>query len=384
MHLTLAQLEPVIAAIHATPHMVVINFAGAGSQALTWLHGVGGSSRTILEATDRYAAASLTEAVGFTPARFTSGRVARALAIRAYLRARQLAGPSAPVAGIGCTAAIATDRTKRGDHRCRLAVCQANSLTTYSLTLAKGLRSRQEEENLVSLLILRAVAQVCGVTGLPEPELAPGEKLAKAHQLPDWAARLMAGEIGWVMVWPNGRMEPGETRPGMALLSGAFNPLHTGHRQLAGVASDILGQEVCFELPLVNADKGEIGLPEARRRLAQFAGVAPVILTRAPLFSQKARLFPHSVFVLGIDTVQRLLEPRFYHNNPAEMYASFEAVRQAGCRFLVAGRMSGGRFITLEDVELPPRYRSLFEQIPPDKFRVDISSTAIRQKQKVA
>jgi hypothetical protein len=43
-----------LTAIHATPHMMTMNFAGAGAQALAWLHSVGGSSRTILEATDRY------------------------------------------------------------------------------------------------------------------------------------------------------------------------------------------------------------------------------------------------------------------------------------------------------------------------------------------
>jgi hypothetical protein len=52
------QLEQIITTIHATPQKIVFEFAGAGSQALTWLHAVGGSSRTILEATDRYLAAS--------------------------------------------------------------------------------------------------------------------------------------------------------------------------------------------------------------------------------------------------------------------------------------------------------------------------------------
>src|SRR5512136_684616 len=150
MSITLTPLEPVIAAIHAAPRQVVIDFAGAGAQALTWLHGVPGSSRTILEATDRYAAASLTEAIGFAPEQFASVEVARALALRAYSRACRLAGPTTLVAGIGCTAAIATDRPKRGDHRCCLAVCDEQSLTTYTLTLTKGRRTRQEEENLVS------------------------------------------------------------------------------------------------------------------------------------------------------------------------------------------------------------------------------------------
>jgi hypothetical protein len=106
-----------------------------------------------------------------------------------------------------------------------------------------------------------------------------------------------------------------------------------------------------------------------------------VLLTCAPLFSQKAQLFPHSVFVLGIDTVERLIQPRFYHNDPAEMLASFKTIRVAGCRFLVAGRLSDDRFLTLEGLELPVGYRELFEEIPKEVFRVDISSTEIRERQ---
>ncbi len=379
--ITFNQLEQVITAIHNRPQMVVIEFAGAGAQALAWLHAVGGSSRTILEATDHYAAASMIEAIGFEPEQYASLPVVRALAGRAHVRAGQLAGPETAVAGIACSAAIATDYAKRGEHRCCLAISEPAGITTYNLILTKGLRTRQEEEQLVSLLILRAVARVCGVSGVPEPDLAETERLLEAFEPVSLPARLLAGELVWVAVRPDGRMRIGQTWPNLALLSGAFNPLHQGHQQLAEAAAEILGQAVYFELPLVNADKGTIGLEEARRRMAQFAGLAPVILTRDPLFSQKARLFPNSVFVLGVDTVRRLTEPRFYHDSPAEMLASLAAVKEAGCRFLVAGRLENDRFITLRDVELPGGYEELFEAIPEEIFRVDISSTEIRTGQ---
>jgi nicotinic acid mononucleotide adenylyltransferase len=254
-------------------------------------------------------------------------------------------------------------------------------VATYALTLSKGLRTRQQEENLVSLLILRAIADVCDVSGLPQLALGEEEALVEHFEPIDLLARLLAGEVSWVAVTPDGQMAVGETLPGIVLLSGAFNPLHEGHRQLARVAARILEQEVYFELPLVNADKAPIDLAEAHRRMAQFAGQATVLLTCAPLFSQKAQLFPHSVFVLGIDTVERLIQPRFYHNDPAEMLASFKTIRVAGCRFLVAGRLSDDRFLTLEGLELPVGYRELFEEIPKEVFRVDISSTEIRERQ---
>jgi hypothetical protein len=381
MAISLDQLTETIAAIHAMPQMVVIDFAGAGSQALTWLHSEGGSSRTILEATDHYASPSLIEAIGFEPEQFASPNVARALATQAYVRACHLATPGIPVAGIGCTATIATDYAKRGDHRCCLAVCEAQRMATYALILTKGQRTRQEEENLVSSLILSAVAEVCGLKGIPALELLTSETLAKDFEPVDWLARLLAGEVGWVAISPDGRERPGKTWPGIAFLSGAFNPLHQGHRQLAQVAAQRLGRNVYFELPLVNADKGSFDIEEARRRVGQFAGLGTAILTRAPLFNQKARLFPGTVFVLGIDTVERLWQPRFYHNDPLEMYAAFNTIREAGCRFLVAGRLQDDYFLTLPDVDIPAGYRDLFEQIPVDEFRVDVSSTTIREGQ---
>jgi hypothetical protein len=59
------------------------------------------------------------------------------------------------------------------------------------------------------------------------------------------------------------------------------------------------------------------------------------------------------------------------------MLASFKTIRTAGCHFLVAGRLRGHHFLTLQDLELPNGYRELFEEIPD--FRMDVSSTAIRE-----
>lgn len=372
------QIANLVETIHATPQKIVYEFAGAGAQALTWLHSVGGSSRTILEATDRYAAASLVGSIGFEPQQFASPEVARAMATQAFLRACELTNESATVAGIGCTSAIATDRTKRGDHRCCVAVCTAQKVKFYQITFEKGERSRIEEEEFISLLVLRAIAEICKINDLPTLPLQDSERLLVDVKQVNLLDRLVQSEFGFITVHPDGRMVPGQRLPKIALLSGAFNPLHHGHRQMAETGAQLLEQPVYFELPLVNADKGSIALDEAQRRIAQFAGYAPVILTAAPLFNLKAQLFPGSVFILGADTTARLTEPRFYNNDPAQMLAAFEQIRAAGCRFLVAGRLHNNHFLTLKDLSLPEGYRELFEAIPESKFRKDISSTAIR------
>jgi hypothetical protein len=377
----ISDIETLVSKIHGTDPLVVINFAGAGAQALAWLHSVGGSSRTVLEATDHYAARSMLQLIGFEPEQYASPEVARAMATQAYLRACELTEPGAKVAGVGASATIATDRTKRGDHRACVALCDATRVTICSITLAKGARTRQEEEELVSLLILRAVAEACYQPDSLSLPLLPGEAVQTETETSPLLARLIAGEFPIITAWPDGAMVPTRQIPGVAIFSGAFNPLHSGHRQLASLAAKRLDQPVHFELPLVNAGKPSISLAEATRRVAQFREIGPVLLTTAPLFDQKARLFPRSVFVIGVDTAARLIEPRFYEDSYENMLASLSEIRRAGCRFLVAGRLQGDQFITLKSVSLPAGYRELFNEIPEGEFRVDISSTQLRERQ---
>lgn len=376
---TPSQLTTVLTAIHARPHMIVLEFAGAGAQALAWLHSVGGSSRTILEATDRYASTSLAEAIGYTPQKATAPEVAQSMAQLAYQRARELATTEAPVVGVGCTATIATDRQKRGDHRCCIAVCSGTGLMQYELIMHKGYRTRQEEEELVSLLILRSIADVCDIQEPLNVDLASDEVIDTQFIPAEPLMQLMNETVDWVKVTPDGQLSTGRILSDVALLSGSFNPLHDGHQQLARVVASQLRREVLFELPLVNAEKAPIDLKEAHRRSAQFAGYATLLFTRAPLFTQKVVIFPRSVFVLGIDTAKRLTQLRFYDSDPKKMDLALNAIRSAGCRFLVAGRVDkDGQFLTLSDANVPPQYADLLEEIPPESFRMDISSSALR------
>ena len=359
------EIQTLIAALHDTPRQIVISFAGAGSQALAWLHSVGGSSRTVLESTDHYSPRSLSDLIGTPPSQFASPQVANTMATRAYLRACELSDPGTPVAGIGCTATIATDRKKRGNHRVCVSACTETGVLTYGLTMTKGRRSRQDEERLVSLLLLRIIAAVSQVPFDLSLPLLKGETVHDSQRHADLVERLLGGEFELVMAHPDGYFIPQRQRTGEIILSGSFNPLHNGHLELARTVSEKLGQSVSFELPLINADKAPIDSAEVYRRTAQFfQDDQHLFLTRAPLFNQKAQLFPRSTFVIGVDTADRLVQPRFYQDSIAKMAKAFDEIRTAGCRFLVAGRLRGERFLTLRDLELPPGYSEMFQEIP--------------------
>lgn len=368
-------------AIHSTPHKMVVAFAGAGAQALAWLHGVGGSSRTILSAVDVYNEESMRDWVGFMPARFTSRRVARAMARRAYQQAKRYAKAPDAVFGLGSTATIATDRAKRGEHRVAAAVQDAFGMTTYSLTIEKDARDRTGEEELVSLLLLRAAAEACGVLARPELPLTASERLEIEFQPSELIAAVERGEREAALVRPDGAVValPRVGAQRWAVLSGAFNPAHEGHLALAQAAGEHVGLPPLFELPLVNAEKAPIGLFEARLRAQQFAGRGSLALTRAALFVEKAALFPGSVFVVGVDTAERILEPRFYGGSEAAMRAALEAVGAHAYRFLVAGRLDEAEgYKTLRRLKVPPELAGLFDELPERSFRHDVSSSEIR------
>ena len=404
-------IEQLVARIHDTPVRVVLAVTGGGSRAIAELLEVPGASRTLLEAVVPYCAAAMIDWLGGEPDQFCSEPTARAMAMAAYRRAcrhqesdtagqassgtprqaNDTGGQAASgaryasdvrltnrVAGVACTASLASDRPKRGPHRIHLAIQTATTTISRSLELVKGRRTRAEEERIAAALVLGAVAEACGLDERLELPLLAAEKLDEQKIVAPLAwQELLAGHHEMV---PGGRAAGEQAATPRAVFPGAFHPLHAGHRRMAEIAKNLLGVPVEFEISIENVDKPPLDFLEIEHRLAQFAPGQSVWLTRAPTFDEKSLCFPGATFVVGIDTLRRIADCGYHGGNAASWQSAIERIAARGCRFLVFGREHEGRFVGLGDLELPDSLRSLCQEIPANQFRLDISSTAIRRQ----
>ncbi len=369
-----------ISALHGSGRKAALAITGGGSGAIGELLRVPGGSRLLVEAQVPYDEQALAGFLGYAPGQACSAETAIALARQARVRAVAMLPAGADVVGLGATAALVSDRPRRGEHRVHLATASAAGVAHWTALLAKGRRDRAGEEDLCARAILLWLARGCGVAA-PGPEaLLDGDEMFAVSEVADGDAidGLLEGAHRRVTVLPDGQLAVGAGAPEV-VFPGSFNPLHHGHLALARAAAEMRQAAVAYEISVTNVDKPALAGGVVRERVSQFAWAAPVELTRAPTFLEKSVLFPRATFVIGVDTAERLVAPRYYGGDEARMHSALEAMGGAGNAFLVAVRVDeGARLRRLGDVAVPHRYVDLFSEIPEGRFRVDLSSSAIR------
>ena len=179
--LTGARRRELVESIHASPALLVLAVAGGGNAIITDLLNVPGASRTVLEVIVPYAAASMEALLGGpAPVGAVSAETATAMAEACLRRAETLVATTeragGSLLGVACTAALVSDRIKKGDHRAHLAIAIAPrpgangpsspEVTHQLIELKKGRLDRTAEDRLIADALLVALASRAASTAL--------------------------------------------------------------------------------------------------------------------------------------------------------------------------------------------------------------------------
>jgi len=179
--MTPEERRALVGSLHASPGRIVLAVTGGGAAALTDLLGVPGASRTVLEMIVPYAGEALAALTAETPGpdpELTPGggpgavseATATLMARAALRRARRYVGGSRePVAGVAVTAALVTDRERRGADRACLAWKRGDGAgRAWTVVLDKAMSDeaqamRLRQDRSVADQVLRAIAEAIGL-----------------------------------------------------------------------------------------------------------------------------------------------------------------------------------------------------------------------------
>ena len=366
-----------LAKLHASPKQGVIVLAGGGASALAQLLGASGASNTLLEASVPYSASALEDFLGRAPLSSVSSETARSMAAVAFQRANALDPDAAERNfGLSITAALTTNRARRGADRAYIALhCQQVS---YLRSIEFTQPEQKPEDDAPSGTRDQQEAVLCHeILGLLSQHMDiewPDAKFSVVHESrTDW----VPAPLDWQQVMVKARDSNQSGSAGNCLFPGAFNPVHQGHLLMKTIAEQLTGLTVNFELSIHNVDKPCLDYFSIKDRTQQLRAHGNTVLTNAPTFIEKARIFPNTTFVIGIDTLLRIDQVQYYGSDSLRDAALAE-LTALGIQFLVFGRLNEGAFLNLDRVEISDSLAARCKMVPETVFRQDISSTTLR------
>jgi len=327
---------------------------------------------------------ALSRWLGRAPESHLSSDTALALATRAYWHGlHSETVPRGPCTGVGCVGPFADGQNRQNAprHRAYVAVQTSECTRLWSINDRSRPPVGSDPGSVTCELVKLVLAQAAGIEIETDIDPTGDHSLEyREHRAASLLVDLLTHrrQIAWSL--PGNTLSGREPATTAAVLSGSFNPLHSGHLSLLAAAEKQLGGSVCFEMSVLNAEKAPLDYLSINDRCRQFRS-HPVALTCAPTFAEKSVFFPGKTFVIGVDTAQRIVSPRFYDGQAERMHEAIAQIRAAGCRFLVAGRLASGKFQRLADVSIPAGFESLFGELTEQEFREDISSTHHRAGQ---
>ena len=360
--------QDIVEKIHSSPFKLVIVSSGGGTNAISSLLKVPGASNTILESYIPYSKESMNEFLNSKPDHYCSLDTCLSMAANAYKKSTKInkQSKSKHLLGMAITASLATTYKKKGDHKFFIVV-QSHDYTKYlECYLEKDLRTREMEEELITGCVINLLSESCGLK-CDLPKISEQIKIQQIDAEKSWK-KLFNSQIGYISNIKN--------TPEL-IFPGSFNPLHEGHIKMKELAEKKTGMHTTFEICAKNADKPPLTFYEIKRTIDQFQNDESWMLTSAGRFSEKAEMFPNSVFIIGADTLLRVFDEKFYKSHK-DMMDHIQRFNDHNINFLVFGRKVNQKFISLDKIKIPEIISARCTGFEETIFRDDISSTELR------
>ena len=381
--------------IHESPCRAVLAITGGGAGVIGELLRHGSGSATVLDAVVPYSTNAMDRFLGRKPDKYCSEKTARLMAMVAYQRALELSRDTGELAapnviGIGATCKLKSANEREGrKHEVHVSIQAACKTGVVTLELTAE-RTREEEEYIAATLIFNVLARHCGVAEIDLPGWigAGGGKGAGKEEKIVEKYSLVSGPVGDILKQQSGNPAGYYERVGMARINfnesnppeeiklvfpGSFDPCHRNHIFMARLASIKYNAPVHFEISLTNVDKPPIDFISLDQRLDSLrkykaeAFMGDVYLTNAPLFLQKAALFPNSTFIVGADTINRIFDAKYY-NGAVDTPTILDHFKERNIRFMVFRRKA-------VEMSISPEILELCEIIPVDEYEDDGTSS---------
>jgi hypothetical protein len=425
MFTTITDINSFVDAIHATNkksgNRFVITTTGGAFSSSSYLMSRPGASSSIVQLNGPYAQEATEKLMEEPTESFASLKAANELSITSLKQCRDLLDQKYNFIGVGVTAALATNRWLKGDHRLHIVITTDINRFTFSLNLYKGyppdpetpeklFRTRAQEDELCGKLVIFAIAYICKIIPLTFFHSLIKENFLNIMDKYDFndeifnnpIHRLLHSKIPEIsdlrheivnsVLVVDDKYFINPSLKNIVMLSGSFNPMHDGHISMLQNACALNHTDGIFEMCVVNIDKPPLSFDDIIARIDTFDS-RPVVLTNAPLFADKDKLFTGISYAIGIDTAIRLINPKYTYGDADLMIENILKMTFNNTKFYIGSRLFGSAKISndfplkLKDDELlrltdimlyiPNILRKYFIEINDDK-NAHLSSSVLR------
>lgn len=349
-----------VAAIQGLQKKIAVAITGGGTELIGELLRYGGSSSTIVDCQIPYSNEALQEYVGHDIKKACSQETSKSMAMVALMKAAAISKTPEVSVGIGITASLAKQNQREGrDNVAYLSVQTCHASLYEKFTFSPVMSRLEQEGELVRLLLKILPSYIYAASQENKFSIAPTLGDDKAIYIP------VNSEEKSNFVYP-----------------GSFNPLHDGHMAIInhGARRDAnKTKTVDLEISIRNVDKPLLDYNDIIGRVVQFYGydqIGGVYITNMPTFYDKACYFKDVKFMVGMDTLQRICDIRYY--------PEFTYISDATSRLRTKMTANKSKFLAYERPSvgniLASSFRAYVDVDSAKNFTpVDISSTQLRK-----